>query len=182
VRAVPLLLGLALLLNGCVTAALITYEVVTDERSVERQHADGEIMITIKTRLLESPVKGTGWVEVYCRHGVVVLTGVVERGSPAAREAVTIARRMPGVKRVETYFVSERTSLLSDYVIKLKLNARVVADWDLRLSQVSTSVLDGHVVLVGVVDSADQVQRIVGHARATGGVVAVKSFLQVDPD
>jgi osmotically-inducible protein OsmY len=54
-----------------------------------------------------------------------------------------------------------------------------VADWDLRLSQVSTSVLAGNVVLVGVVDREDKVTKMLAHARATGGVVAVKSFMQV---
>jgi osmotically-inducible protein OsmY len=182
VRPVLLPLGLALLLNGCITAAAwTTYEVATDERTVERQHLDTEIAITIKTRLLESPVEGTGWVEVYCRRGVVVLAGVIERGSPAAREAVAVARRVGGVQRVETYFVPARPSVLSDYAIKLKLNARLVVDWDIRLSQVSTSVLAGHVVLVGVVDSAEKARKILGHAQATGGVVAVKSFIQIAP-
>ncbi|HEU4369669.1 MAG TPA: BON domain-containing protein [Methylomirabilota bacterium] len=174
------LVVLALLQAGCITAAAwTTYEVATDERSVERQHLDTEIAITIKTRLLESPVPGSGWVEVYCRHGVVILTGVVENGSQAGREAIAIARRVEGVKRIETYFVPSRPSVVSDYAIKLKLSARVVWDWDLRASQVSSSVLGGHVVLVGVVDHPDKVKRIVGHAQATGGVVAVKSFIQI---
>lgn len=181
-RQVLLPLFCALLLNGCITAAAwTTYEVATDERSVERQHLDTEIALTIKTRLLESEVKGIGWVEVYCRQGIVVLTGVVERGSAAAREAVVIARRVEGVKRVETYFVPRRPSLLSDYAIKLRLNARMVVDWDVRLSQVSASVVAGHVVLVGVVDHADKARRILSHAHATAGVVAVKSFIQIAP-
>jgi osmotically-inducible protein OsmY len=168
-----------LLLNGCTTALYVTYEVTTDQRSFETQHLDTGIAGTIKARLLESDVKGTGWIEVYCRRGVVVLTGVVERGSPAEREALAVARRVEGVKRVETFFVPSRPSLMSDYAIKLKINARVVADWDLRLSQVSTSVLAGNVVLVGVVDREDKVKKLLAHARATGGVVAVKSFIQV---
>jgi osmotically-inducible protein OsmY len=171
-----------LLLNGCITAAAwTTYEVATDERPIPVQHTDTEIAITIKTRLLESPVKGTGWVEVFCRRGVVVLAGVVAPGSAVAREAVAVALRVPGVQRVETYFVPSRPSLLGDYAIKLKVNARMLMDWDLRLSQVSTSVLAGHVVLVGVVDHADKVRKALAHARSAGGVVAVKSFIQVVP-
>jgi osmotically-inducible protein OsmY len=173
------LLLITLLLNGCTAALYTTYEVATDQRTLERQHLDVGIAGTIKTQLLESPVKGTAWIEVYCRRGVVVLTGVVERGSPAEREALAIARRVEGVQRVETYFLPARPSLVSDYAIKLKVSARVVSDLDLRLAQISTSVLAGHVVLIGVVDNADKVSKAVAHARATGGVVAVKSFLQV---
>jgi osmotically-inducible protein OsmY len=173
------LLLIALLLTGCTAALYTSYELATDQRSFETQHLDVGIAGTIKARLLESPVKGVGWIEVYCRRGTVVLTGVVERGSAAEREALGIAHRVDGVKRVETYFVPSRPSLMSDYTIKVKVNARVVADWDLRLSQVSTSVLAGHVVLVGVVDHEEKVKKILAHARATGGVVAVKSFMQV---
>jgi osmotically-inducible protein OsmY len=175
------LLLIAVGLNGCTTAAYMTYEVATDERPLERQHLDTGIAGTIKTELLQSHVKGTAWIEVYCRRGVVVLAGVVEPGSTADREALAIARRVAGVQRVETYFVPNRPSLMSDYAIKLKVNARVIADWDLRFSQVSTSVLAGHVVLVGVVDREDKAKKIMAHARATGGVVAVKSFIQVVP-
>jgi osmotically-inducible protein OsmY len=175
-----MLLPIAVLLNGCITAAVYTtYEVTTDVRSFERQHLDTEIAITLKTRLLESEVKGTGWLDVYCRQGVVVLAGVVEPGSPAGKEAVGIAHRIPGVKRVETYFVPARSSVVADYAIKTKLNARMLVDRELRLSQVSATVVDGHVVLVGVVDREQKLQKVLGHARATGGVIAVKSYIQV---
>lgn len=176
------LLLIALTLNGCITAAVYTtYEVATDERPFEVQHLDTGIAGTIKAQLLESKVKGTGWVEVYCRRGIVVLVGIVERGSAAEREVMAVARRAEGVKRIETYFLPNRPSVVSDYAIKLKVNARVVADWDLRLSQVSISVVAGHVVLVGVVDGQAKVQKLLAHARATGGVVAVKSFIHVVP-
>jgi osmotically-inducible protein OsmY len=176
-----LLASVALLLTGCTATVYTSYQIATDQRSFETQHLDTGIAGTIKAHLLESHVKGTGWVEVYCRRGVVVLVGVVERGSAVDREAVAVAYRVEGVKRVETYFVPSRPSWVSDYAIKLKISARMVMDWDLRESQVSTSVLAGHVVLVGVVDHADKVKKILDHARATGGVVVVKSFIQVAP-
>jgi len=178
----PLLLALvALLLTGCTATVYTSYQIATDQRSFETQHLDFGIAGTIKARLLESDVKGTGWVEVYCRRGVVVLVGVVERGSAVDRESVAVARRVEGVKRVETYFVPSRPSWVSDYTIKLKISARLIMDWQLRESQVTTSVLAGHVVLIGVVDHADKVKKILDYARATGGVVVVKSFIQVAP-
>ena len=176
-----LLAFLALLLTGCTAAVYTSYQIATDQRSFESQHLDTGIAGTIKARLLESDVKGTGWVEVYCRRGVVVLVGVVQRGSAVDREVVAVAHRVEGVKRVETYFVPSRPSWVRDYTIKLKISARMVMDWDLKESQVTTSVLAGHVVLVGVVDHADKVKKILDHARATGGVVVVKSFIQVAP-
>ena len=177
----PLLAFVALVLTGCTATVYTSYQIVTDQRSFEVQHLDTGIAGTIKARLLESDVKGSGWVEVYCRRGVVILVGVVPRGSAVDREVVAVAHRVEGVKRVETYFVPSRPSWLNDYTIKLKISARMVLDWNLRESQVTTSVLAGHVVLIGVVDHADKVKKILDYARATGGVVVVKSFIQVAP-
>ena len=121
-----LLAFVALLLIGCTAAVYTSYQIATDQRSLEVQHLDTGIAGTIKARLLESDVKGAGW-----------------RPSPS-----------PTAWR---------------------------ANWNLKASQVSTSVLAGHVVLVGVVDHADKVKKILDYARATGGGVVVKSFIQVAP-
>ncbi len=175
-----LLGALAILLSaGCTTAARTGYEVATDERTVATQTSDTQIALTIKKRLLESTVKGTGSLDVYCRNGIVVLAGVVERGSQAGSEGTTIARRVDGVKRVDTYFLPEQPSQVSDFTIKQKINAKMVGDGDLKAAQVDMSVIAGHVVLVGVVNSRAKVDKIIGHARSTDGVVAIKSFIQV---
>ena len=168
-----------LLFASCTTVAKTGYESATDERSLATQTADTQIAATTKKRLLESNVKGTGGLDVFCRNGVVVLAGVVERGSSAGSEAVTIARRVDGVKRVDTYFLPEQPSSMSDFTIKQKINARLIGDGDLKAGQVDMSVIAGHVVLVGVVNSQAKVDKIIGHARATEGVVTIKSFIQV---
>lgn len=173
---VPLLV---VFMTGCTTVARTGYEAATDERSLATQTADTQIAVTIKKNLLESSVKGTGRLDVFCRNGVVVLAGVVERGSQAGSEAVSIARRVEGVKRVETYFVPSQSSSVSDFTIKQKINAKLIGDADLKAGQVDMSVIGGHVVLVGVVDRSEKVDKIVAHARSTDGVVAVKSFIQI---
>ncbi len=170
---------LAALLAGCLTVAKTGYETATDERSLATQKADTQIVLSTKKNFLESSVKGLGGLDVFCRNGVVVLAGVVEPGSPARSEAVNIARRVEGVKGVETYFVPNRPSALNDFTIKQKINAKLVGDTDLKAGQVDMSVLAGHVVLVGVVDRREKIEKIIAHARSIDGVVAVKSFIQV---
>jgi len=167
------------IMTGCTTVAKGGYEAATDERSLATQTADTQVAATIKKNLLESKVKGTGGLDAFCRNGAVVLAGVVERGSQAGTEAVAIARRVDGVKRVDTYFLPELPSSVSDFTIKQKINAKLIGDGDLKAGQVDMSVVAGHVVLVGVVNSKAKVDRIIGHARGTDGVVAVKSFIQV---
>lgn len=167
------------LIAGCTTVAKTGYEAATDERPLATQTADTQVAATIKKNLLELKVKGTGGLDVFCRSGVVVLAGVIERGSQAGAEAVAIARRVDGVKRVETYFLPEQPSAVSDVTIKQKINAKLIADGDLKAGQVDMSVIAGHVVLVGVVNSKAKVDKVIAHARGTGGVVVVESFIQV---
>jgi len=174
-----LILSFVIFITGCVTVARTSYEAATDERSLATQKADTEIAATIKKNLLESDVKGTGGLDAFCRNGVVVLAGVVPRGSKAGSAAVTIARRVNGVKSVETYFLPEQPSSVSDFEIKEKIKAKLVGDGDLKAGQVDIAVIAGHVVLVGVVNRQEKVDKIIGHARATDGVVSVKSFIQI---
>jgi len=174
-----LLLCVAIVASGCFTIARTGYEAATDERSVETQKEDARIALAIRKRLLESSVKGTGSLDVFCRNGVVVLAGVVESGSRAGSEALGIARRMEGVKHVESYFLPSQPSKVSDFTIKQKINVKLIGDGDLQAGQVDMAVIAGHVVLVGVVNRQEKIDQIVAHARATDGVVLVKSFIQL---
>jgi hyperosmotically inducible protein len=160
------------------TAVQETYGTATDERSLTTQATDTEIEVKIKASLTASPVQGTSGIDVFCRQGIVVLTGVVPPGSSAGQEAVRVARATPGVKRVETYFVPSRPSWTNDFEIKEKIRATMVADPTLVSSRVDIAVYAGHVVLVGVVSSREKAEQFVKDARSVSGVVALKSFIQ----
>ena len=122
--------------------------------------------------------KGTSGIDMWCRAGVMVLAGVVPPGSSAGAEAVRLARETPGVKRVETYFVSARPSWSNDFEIKEAIRAKLVADPALTSGRVDIGVYAGHVVLVGVVSSAQSARQFVADARSVAGVVNVTSFIQ----
>lgn len=181
----PLLLLPAVLAAGCnpyvaaVSAVSQTYGVATDVRSLGTQASDTAIEARIKADLLQSPVDGTGSISVYCRQGVVVLTGVVPRGSAAGSAAAEIARNTSGVLRVETFYVDAQTSWSDDLEIKGQVKAALVADPNLVAGQVDIAVYNGHVVLIGVAPSHRQIERFVEDARDVDGVVSVRSFIQL---
>lgn len=70
-----------------------------------------------------------------------------------------LARQTKGVKKVETYLVSTRRSWTSDFEIKEKIRAALVADPALISGRVDIGVYAGHVVLVGVVTSRQNAQQ-----------------------
>jgi osmotically-inducible protein OsmY len=176
---------LAVSLAGCnpyvaaVSAVSQTYGVATDLRSVSTQAADAGIEASITTALLASPVQGTGSLSVFCRRGVVVLAGVVPRGSSAGTAAVRIARETSGVMRVETFFVRTQPSSITDFEIKEKIKATLIADPQLVEGRVDVGVYAGHVVLVGVVGSWQKADDFIEDARSVDGVVSVRSYIQV---
>lgn len=175
-----LFLTVSVALSGCTTALLVgAYDVVTDERSLETQSNDAGIAHTIRSELLEAGLEEFLAMDVHCHQGLVVLAGLVESGSAAGARAVAIARRTHGVRRVEAYFLRNRNSYLGDIGIRTKFLTRIVLDTDLRAAQVDLSVINGHVVLAGVVEGRPRIEAIVRHARAVEGVNVVKSYLQL---
>ena len=183
---IGLLVVAALALAGCnpymaaIGAVSQTYNVATDERSLSTQAADEKMEADIQASLLASPVPGTDSLTTYVRQGVVVFAGVVPRGSGAGRAAVDIARAEPGVRRVETFFVESEPSKASDIEIEAKVKEVLVADPNVVAGRVDINVFNGHVILVGVVSSADQAQRFVDDANSVAGVSSVRSYIQVE--
>ncbi len=179
------LLMMGVTLAGCnpyvaaIGAVSQTYDVATSLRPVSTQASDTEIEAEIKASLIASPVPGTGSLAVFCRQGVVVLAGVVPPGSPAGFEAVKIARANQGIIRVETFFVADQPSELSDLEIKEKIKVTLVADPSVVAGRVAIAVYAGHVVLVGVVGSPEKIDEFVGDARSVDGVVSVRSYIQL---
>ena len=172
--------GPYLIATAAVSAVSATYGVATDERSMSTQVADTQVEALVRAGLLASPVKGTGSLDVFCRKGVAVLAGAVPRDSSAGAEAVKIARETTGVRRVRTYFVSGHASPMSDFGIKMKIKAALVTDPGVVASRVDIGVYSGHVVLVGVAASRAQREKFIEDARSVGGVVAVRSYIQLN--
>jgi hyperosmotically inducible periplasmic protein len=170
-----------LLFAGCMIVGETGYNVATDERSLGKQMDDAAIWTQIQADLLQSSVKGTNSITVFCRNGIVVLAGVVAKGSHVGVEALRIAHDVEGVKKVGTFFLPSQPSPTSDFMIKEKIRFKMVGDSNLTADQIEMTVIDGHVVLVGVIESSDNVKRIIAIAQATRRVTAAISFIQTVP-
>lgn len=177
-----LLAALALAQTACTTAIVVAYQTLSDVRTLQEQHEDARIMGTIKDDLATKRGVGSALqIHVFSHLGRVIVAGIVEKGSTLGADAVAVARAVPGVRRVETVFVPARPSYPRDLTISLKLDAKILADLDLRRTQLEWTVLAGTVVLTGVVDDSDKAARVVQHAKSIDNVTTVRSFIQVRP-
>jgi osmotically-inducible protein OsmY len=174
------LLGLALLQTGCTTAVLVTYQVLTDVRTAHEQHEDYRILGTIKDELANKTGVGSALqIHVFSYLGKVVIAGVVEPGSKVGTDAIAIARKVEGVRKIDTFFIPARPSYSRDLTVSLRFDSKIVTDLELRRSQLDWTTLGGTMILVGLVDSDEKVKRVVEHARSIDHVIAVRSFIQV---
>ncbi len=173
------LAAVATLLSSCTLVVLGAYDAATDARAFSVQQTDGAIANTIRSELMEAGLQRFLAVDVFCHQGLVVLTGVTEPGSDAGARAVAIARRQEGVHRVESYFFANRPSRMTDFAIGTRFFGRMVFDLALRQAHVDFAVINGHLVLAGVVASRSELEVVLHHARSVSGVKIVKSYLQL---
>ncbi len=164
--------------NGCGTV----YSTARDERSLGTVLDDKKIAGKIKYALFQDKVVKGLDISVYAFTGKVYLVGVVETGVQKNR-ALNIARRTEGVKSVTTYLLSKSAAsvgkTVDDTAITAKVKTKLIADKEMKATQVNVKTIFGNVVLLGVVGSQKDAGKAVQYARSVKHVKSVKSFLLV---
>ncbi len=181
-----ILLPLALL-TACAMPAMPTspispwssiYGVARDERSPADILFDNAISTKIKAELLQKNGELGLKVKVYC-----FLQGVTLLGQLSDEEfkafAVATAWEAQGVRAVSTHWVAPygRNTTVEDMQVAAELRLALVADKDLSATQIEMEVFTGHVFLLGLVRSRQDVERAVAHAQAVKGASEVHSLL-----
>lgn len=175
-----LLLSATLLFSatGCTTA----YKAAVDERSIGTQTDDEIMTAEIKADFLQDElIKYMDFdAAVYDGHAYVL--GEYESQQQVAR-SVQIARAVDGVRAVTTYMLPKKDDELCGTTDNLllygKIKKELIADEDVKSTNVNTKVIQCNVVLLGVVGSQAEADRAVNHAKGVDGVRSVKSFLRV---
>jgi osmotically-inducible protein OsmY len=132
-------------------------------------------------------------IDVDARDAVVTLRGAVDSAA-ARRQAVALARNTDGVRGVRDELQIDPTLAASsakqrsiangvdDTRILTEIESKYFLDPAVKRRAVRVAVEDGVVTLRGVVGSLDEQQRAEQIAAETGGVVAVRSDLQIRTD
>ncbi|OIQ51155.1 Osmotically-inducible protein Y precursor [Pseudodesulfovibrio hydrargyri] len=172
---VPLILSLALSSLAWTPWGAI-YESARDERSVGDQAADKKISLSIKTDLADKDSKLALKVHVYCFLKHVYLVGAID-DQPFRAFAVKTAKGVEGVKKVTSYFKPETDTTADDLELSAKVRADLIANGDLSSTQIEQEVMNGEVVLLGMVRSQADAALAVKVAKGVKGVRKVTSFL-----
>lgn len=154
------------------------YESARDERSVADQAVDKKISLTIKADLADHDKKMALKVHVYCFMRQVYLVGALDNTAFRAF-AVMTAEGVEDVKGVTPYFVKETDTTTDDLAVATKVRAALIAEGDLSSTQVETEVMNGEVVMVGMVRKKADAALAIKTAKGVEGVRKVTSFLIV---
>ena len=170
--------------QGQVNPFSVLGKVVTtsmDARSKAEVTADAEIGAGASKRLLDD--RKSEWagvtVLVFAQH--VVLAGAVKTDAVKKRVEETVRRdaRIRSLKN--ELLVGDLGSLARDTALEAEINARLTAAKGVSSVNMRWCATGGHVVLMGIAQSASEASLAAATARGIKGVKSVKSQLRVVP-
>jgi len=156
-----------------------------EERGLEGFTDDASIQMTINRLWLEHDPDMFLAANMMVREGRVLLTGEVTR--PEDRVAAArLAWQVDGVRAVINELrVEESASLVdatADGAVARKLKARLLFDQKVQSINYSVDVVNGTVYLMGVAQSQETLDRVLGYAYDTRGVRRVVSYVRLKED
>jgi len=165
---VPLVLG-----AGATGAAM-----ASQDRGLEQGIDDNEIGFEINRRLAEKSGDLYSRVSTQVRNGRVVLTGFVKSDEDAATVS-KIVWGIGGVRQVDNELQTGNPTTFSekadDSLITTKLRTALTTDSKIASLNYSIKTVRGTVYLSGRAKNADELTRVIGHAREIKGVRNVVS-------
>lgn len=171
-----------LLINSFLSVALLAIAGCSSPMVPETtQDMDSAISAKIDESLEASTTVKARQVNIETSESVVYLTGVVD-SEDARREAGRIAWRTAGVDGVvNDLTVGERTvgDWVDDTLISSRLKAKLIADTDVKASDVDVSSSQGVVTLIGRVRTSAMKEDAERIARGLAGVSDVHNELVV---
>ena len=173
-----IILILGILMTGCTTI----YKSAVDERSVEEQYDDQKITMVIRKKFSDDKKIKYFDISTYCYNGHVYLVGeyvILDQRN----QAVKLAEEVEGVKSVTDYFLLTKVDDTCGKTANLKLSTKVktklIGDKDISSTKIEVNALRCNIILLGLVDSADEIKKAISYAKTVQGVRSVKSFLRI---
>ncbi len=197
----PLLILLAVTLSGCaagplaVVIPMVQYgsaahsgynfvrEYAPRDEIVTSQSQDIAIEDRILSRFRESRILHYKDIRPHCYNGHVYLLGAFNNDKQF-QEATRLAANSPGVRSVTRCLYDERKGPVftrdDNESMRDEILAQVVVDESIRSKRMRVSVIHHNAILLGFVDSPQDRDRIMEHAKSVPGMISVTSYLTVE--
>ena len=179
-------LSLTLACGGCVVPVLglagTTAVKATEDRGIGGAVSDLKIQAQINDLWLKRDIEMFSLINLSIDQGRVLLTG--RAAKPEQRmEAVRLCWLADGVTEVINEITLDKESTMGDTAhdkwISTKLRTALVLDKDIHNTNSNIDVVNDIVYLLGVAHSQDELDRVIGHAKAIAYVQGVVSHVRV---
>lgn len=171
---------MAVFLSGCIVSSVTG--IASKERSFSRSIDDTSAGMAISARLKRYPGGGLSGVRTAVEDGFVLLTGNVfseELRIEAEKIAWTAPKVIKIANEIEVAQKSGFAGNAKDRWITTQVRTRILGDGAVRSTNVNIETRNRRVILLGLVRSLGEIERITSHARLVPGVVEVVSYLTI---
>ena len=179
---------LPLLSYGCssilTTAAENLYIAAVDRRDMKTILNDTTIKLTIINKFHDDDYINTLNsldLSIECYRGHVYLIGEYDKPVQKTR-AIKIAKGIEGVKGVTSYLLPKNKSDIcgidENLAIMGRVKAKLIGDEDIRSTNIDIKSVQCNVVLYGLVESKNKINKAIEHAKSVKGVRTVTSYLK----
>lgn len=171
-------LALTQALAGCGTI----YKAAVDERDLGTYVDDSRIESSVRARFINDEVVLLRDVSVNSYLGIVYIVGEFD-GDRQKMRAVKLAREVDGVRKVTVVPFEKREDptcgTADDLTLYAKIKASLVQDTDLFSTQVDVKTVQCNAVVLGLVGSRRDAERVLAHVNETEGVRSVQNLMRI---
>ena len=187
--AVAMLVLGGLLFSGCAPAVIgvgtAAVAASSTEKGLSTSVSDGVIFTKIQDNFLQTNASLPTVVDVTVNDGAVLLTGKVK--TPEDKVLATkLTWEIRGVREVVNELqVTDKSSIkdiAKDLAASAQLRGKLIADGSVSSLNFSIDVVNGTVYLSGVAADAEEMNRVVGHARELRFVQQVVNYITLRSD
>ena len=189
VMAIAMLVLGGLLFSGCAPAVIgvgtAAVAASSTEKGLSTSVADGLIFTKIKDNFLQTDASLPTVVDVTVNDGAVLLTGKVK--TPEEKVLATkLTWEVRGVREVVNEIqVIDKSSIkdiAKDLAASAQLRGKLIADNSVSSLNFSIDVVNGTVYLSGVAADAEEMNRVVSHARELRFAQQVVNYITLRTD
>ena len=189
VMAIAMLVLGGLLFSGCAPAVIgvgtAAVAASSTEKGLSTSVADGLIFTKIQDNFLQTDASLPALVDVTVNDGAVLLTGKVK--TPEEKVLATkLTWEVRGVREVVNEIqVIDKSSIkdiAKDLAASAQLRGKLIADNSVSSLNFSIDVVNGTVYLSGVAADAEEMNRVVSHARELRFAQQVVNYITLRTD
>jgi hyperosmotically inducible protein len=156
------------------------YQTAMDERTSKQQMLDSIIAGHAQAELLKNKQIESTQITAYCYFGKLYLVGEYD-SQEQLKTIYQCVNRVEGKRAVisRLYLRDEQqdSDFISDTAMYTDIRTQLLADFDVTSSPVDVEVIQGDIVLLGVISDKEERDRIMAHAQSVDGVNRVVSYL-----